>query len=68
MKTDPKYECSIIDRLNDIRMTPAEHAAAKTYLQQGVRAADVILQVLAWSRAVAEHVGRGVRGLARHTH
>jgi hypothetical protein len=68
MKTGQKYQCSITDRLDSIHMTPAERAAAKTYLQQGVRAASVILQVLAWSRAVAEQVGRGVRGLARHTH
>lgn len=68
MKTDLKYQCSISDRLSDIRMTPAEYAAAKTYLQQGARVADAILQALAWSRAFAEHVGRGVRGLARHTH
>ena len=41
MKTGQEYQCSITERLDSIRMTPAERAAAKTYLRQGVRVADM---------------------------
>ena len=68
MKTGQEYQCSITERLDSIRMTPAERAVAKTYLRQGIRIADMACQAGAWVRSIAEHVGRSVRGLARNTH
>ena len=68
MNTGINNQCWIVERLGNLRMTPAEREAAKAYIQQGARIADFTIPALASIRSIADRVGRGFRGLTRLSH
>lgn len=65
MRAIPKRQCSLIDRLNHIRMTERERQAAMAYLRQGEIVADVMIQATVGIRSVMQFIARGFHALAR---
>lgn len=63
MRVIAKSQRSVLDRLDDVRMTEQERQAAKAYMQQGEFVADLILGAAGMIRSVLQRVERGLRAL-----